>query len=504
MGKRIGVALALIILAFALTGAGGFYWLMIWPRIMGARPAMQATVGTRSDQDYKEPKECAHGEHEESGDHDDEGHDEHADHDDEKHDEHAEDDHDAHAGHDHGAHAHGADLDMSAEEILAARCEHEMPTLECAECRYEVGVVKLDASLMKGAPGVTNGIVKTIKVARRQVSSFITVTGEVQLNENTAAHISPRIAGIIRSVKFDIGAEVKKDDALFEIESVELGQAMSECVKARAMAKLSKKNYEREKSLFERKVSSERDMIEAQMGYEQYQAEVAAAEQKLCVLGLSDKSIEGLEPGARALPPGRLPVVAPSDGTIIEKHAVVGELAQPGQDVLLVADLSDVWVWANIYEQNLAPLLHRRRQGPIAVEVLVDAFPGRAFKGTMDYIGATMDEKTRTVKVRVVVKNDERFLRPGMFCQVRIPLAARKSVLAIPKVALLSDEGRDFVFKHLKGDYYVRRAVKTGIGFLDSVEIADGLELGETIVADGAFLLKSDVLREKMGEGCAH
>ena len=118
-------------------------------------------------------------------------------------------------------------------------------------------------------------------------------------------------------------------------------------------------------------------------------------------------------------------------------------------------------------------------------------------------MGATMEERTRTVKVRATVENADRLLRPGMFCEIRMGIGAGKEALVIPKVALLSDEGRDFVFTHWKEDYYVRRPVKKGRELPNRVEIIEGLEPGDRIVAEGAFLLKSDILREKMGAGCA-
>jgi cobalt-zinc-cadmium efflux system membrane fusion protein len=408
-----------------------------------------------------------------------------------------------HAGHGEEERDAGRDLAMSLEEILAARCEHDLPTHQCAECRYEVGVVRLSASTMKGTPGVKNGLIETALAVPRKLSSPTDVTGEIQMNENTAAHLSPRISGIIRSVKVDIGAQVKTGEVLFEVESVELGRAVSDYQKSRKLVELSRRNYEREKSLFDRKIGAERTMIDARMVYEQHQAELDAAEQRLHVLGLTEEQLAELIRQSHAALAGRLAVRAPLDGTIIRKHAVVGELASPGTDVMLIADLRSVWAWANIYEQDLAPLLERRREGPMAVDVLVDAFPGRAFSGTLDYVGATMDESTRTVKVRVTVGNEERLLRPGMFCHIRIKLAPDEEVLAIPREALHSDEGKQFVFKPLKDDYYFRRPVEIGRTFDDYVEVVEGLEPGETIVVDGSFLLKSDVLRSKMGAGCA-
>jgi cobalt-zinc-cadmium efflux system membrane fusion protein len=408
---------------------------------------------------------------------------------------------DRHEG--HGAEASGEPLALSLDEIARVRCEHDVPAYQCASCRYEVGVVKVPPSLVKEDPQSENGLIRTRLVEKIGINDGLTVTGEVQLNENAAVHISPRIPGIIESVKVDMGALVREGDVLFNINSVELGKALSDYERSRALAALAGKNVDREKSLFKRRISSEQEMIDAQMTYEQHKAERDAARQVLHVLGLTDEvlaSTDRGEPGVRA---GTLPVRAPLEGTIIEKHAVVGELVEPGSDVMLLADLTTVWVWADIYEQDLPRLIQARNLGPIPVNVLVRAFPGQPFEGKIDYVGATMEERTRTVKVRATVENTDRLLRPGMFCEIRMGVGTREEALAIPEGALLSDEGRDFVFRHWKEDYYVRRPVKRGREFPDRVEILEGLEPGDRIVVEGAFLLKSDILREKMGAGCA-
>jgi cobalt-zinc-cadmium efflux system membrane fusion protein len=190
-------------------------------------------------------------------------------------------------------------------------------------------------------------------------------------------------------------------------------------------------------------------------------------------------------------------------GTIIEKHAVRGELVEPGKDVMVLADLDTVWVWGGIYERDLAGVLARMATDGVPVEITVPAFPGNVFTGRLNHVSSVMDEATRTVKVRTVIANTDHRLRPGMFCEVRLLLQSNEEVLAVPATAVLSDEGVDFVFKHMKDDYYLRQNVKKGRSFDDTVEILSGLEPGLTIVADGAFLLKSDVLRSKMGAGCA-
>jgi len=392
--------------------------------------------------------------------------------------------------------------DLTVEQVLQAKCPHGL-TIECAECRYEVGVVKVDPSLMQPAAGAGSGLIKMLPVARSKMTTAVNITGEVRMNESSAVHLSPRIPGVVRVVNVDIGAEVKKGDVLFTLDSVELGQALSDWEKNLAMTELSNKNYQREKSLYEKKVGPESDMIEAQMKHEEYQIALKASAQKLHVLGLTEDEVAKIDPNNHASLSGSLAVRAPINGTIIEKHAVVGELVEPGKEMMILADLDSMWVWGGVYERDLGLVLQRKLADGITVELSVPAYPETQFRGQMNYIGATMDEATRTVKVRTVIDNKDRRLRPGMFCEGRILITTDEEVLAIPKVALLSDEGVDFVFTQMKDDYYLRTNVKRGRDFAEGIEILKGLTPGQTIVTDGAFILKSDVLKAKMGAGCA-
>ncbi len=391
----------------------------------------------------------------------------------------------------------------SLEERLSAKCECGIPIYTCAECRYEAGIVKLDPSLMKRTDG--GGLVRTQTVARTTVSPALPTTGEIALNENAAVHISPRIAGIVDSVSVDIGARVKAGDTLLTLSSVELGKAMAEYERNQTLSDLTEKVFARETKLRDQKVGSEQDMIDAQVTFEQHRTDLKASEQTLHVLGLTEEDLAAMRAPSHGAAAGRLPVRAPIAGTIIEKHAVPGEMAEAGKDLMLLSDLTTVWVWANVQSRDLAPLLKAEKRGAVEVEVTVSAFPDRQFKGALDYVGATMNEQTRTVKVRATVKNPDLELRPGMFCEVAISLANghAEEILAVPRAAVLSDEGKSFVFKHWKDDFFVRQDVRKGRDFFGMIEILDGLQAGDTVAAEGAFLLKSDVLREKMGAGCA-
>jgi cobalt-zinc-cadmium efflux system membrane fusion protein len=348
-------------------------------------------------------------------------------------------------------------------------------------------------------------LVGTQAVTRTQVLVTLPATGEVALNENAAVHISPRIAGIIEFVSVDIGARVKVGDTLLTLASVELGKALADYERNRTLSDLTERVLTRETKLRDEKVGSEQDMIDARITFEQHRADLNASEQMLHVLGLTEEDLAAMREPAHGVGAGRLPVRAPIAGMIIEKHAVVGEMVEAGKDLLLLADLTKVWVWANVQSRDLAPLLQAEKGGPVAVAIAVSAFPDRQFEGALDYVGATMNEQTRTIKMRATIKNPDLELRPGMFCDVRISLAngQAEEVLAVPRAAMMADEGKSFVFVHWKDDFFVRRDVRRGRDFLGVVEIIEGLQAGETVVTDGAFLLKSDVLREKMGAGCA-
>ncbi len=394
-----------------------------------------------------------------------------------------------------------ASIDKSLEEIATLQCEHKIPAFQCNSCRYEVGVVNISGSLLKSS-SAGKALVSTQCVIRSAIDTSMEVMGEIKLNENATVHISPRIPGIIQSVHVDSGSQVKKGDVLFVIESIEFGQAVSAYQRSWSLTLLSKKNVDRKKSLYEQKIIPEQKLIDTKMIYEQHKTELYAAEQTLKILGLSKNKISDLRNSTNIIA-SQLFIRAPIDGTIIDRHATVGELVEPGNDVMVLADLNTVWCMVDIYEYNLAPLLEAYQRGTVMAKIIVPSFK-KSFPGTIDYVAATMNEQTRTIKVRVNVQNDESLLRPGMLCKANIHLNNKIQTIVIPKSALLTDEENSFVFKHWKENYYVRRPVIKGHEYSTGIEIIDGLNAGETIITKGAFLLKSDVLREKIGAGCAH
>ncbi|BDG05103.1 efflux RND transporter periplasmic adaptor subunit [Anaeromyxobacter oryzae] len=399
--------------------------------------------------------------------------------------------------HGHGREAEVSDLDRPVDELLAATCEHGKKTYECDECRYGVGVVRAPARLVEG------GLLRKAIVSRRRVEAPIAVTGEVRFDERRVTHVSPRIEGTVRKVHATLGEHVRRGQGLVELESVQIGEAESDYLSAQATLRLARASADRQAQLRKEQISSEKEYLLARQELEAAQIRARAAEEKLARLGVAKGDVERLASAGRSSGDGGLVVRAPADGIVLEMHAVPGELVKPEESILTIGDVSSVWVWADLHEDQLGRVLDAQRAGKLRADVGVKAFPDSTFPGNVEFVGPTMDERTRTVKVRVAAANPDAKLRAGMFASVRIFLPGQEEALAVPSAAVLSDEGRAFVFVHHHGDYWIRRPVEPGRRWVDWVEVRGGLAGGETVATDGSFLLKSDVLRSKMGAGCA-
>jgi len=417
----------------------------------------------------------------------------------ESHDDHGHGKADTHDGHGHGAEK--SDLDRPVDEMWKEKCEHDVLQYTCGECRFELGTVKLVPDLLagKGKPG----IVATGKTGSRKVAESRTFTGEVKLSEGKTVHVATPLPGVIRNVYVDIGTTVAEDAPLFEIDSHDVAESKGDYLKKVAARDLAKTSADREAMLFARKISAQFEVQEAQARLAGAEIEVANARSRLLRLGVPRAEIESLDPKSPETMSGYLTVRAPRGGVVLERHASKGERVEPGKDLVLVSDLSEVWVWADLREHDVPSVLGKVNGGVKFDAEVRSPAGGKQYRGTLDVLSGTMNEQSRTVKARIVVPNPDGRLRPGMFVNIRVFLPGGGSVIAVPKAAVLSDEGRTFVFVHKEGDYWIRRPVTLGKRIGDMVEVRSGLAAGQRIVTDGSFLLKSDVLRRKMGAGCA-
>jgi cobalt-zinc-cadmium efflux system membrane fusion protein len=411
-------------------------------------------------------------------------------------------DHDSHAA-DTACGGHGeegtSDLDRTVDDLWAGKCEHDILHYTCDECRYELGVVRVSDTVI-GGDGKP-GIVTVTKAATMNFSKPLRLTGEVRLNEAKTVRVSSPLQGVIKTIPADIGGRFTAGDVLLNLDSDEVAGAKAEYMKKAGALALAKKTADREAGLFAKKISAEVDVQEAKNRLTEAEIELRNAGIRLERLGFSKQTIGSIATDAASAINGILPVNAAITGTVIEKYASAGERVEAGKEILLLSDLSEVWVWANIREGDLPAL--QKQGSDIACEIEALGKEDKTYPGKLDVISGQMNEKTRTVKARIRVENKDGLLKPGMFVNVRVLLPGGDDVVAVPKIAVLADAGRSFVFVHKEGEYWVRRPVTIGDPFNEFIEIKEGLTAGQTIIADGSFLLKSDVLRGKMGAGCA-
>ncbi len=338
-----------------------------------------------------------------------------------------------------------------------------------------------------------NGVsVATVK--KERLIGVISATGKVEVNADRIAHVSPRIAGKVVDVRASLGDGVAAGQVLVTLDSIELGEALGRYRQAQTRLALAQANMERVKVLVEKKIAARKEILQAETEFETARTELQTDEERLTLYGLSADALKGERHGKLLLP-----VRAPMVGIITEKHAIVGELADPTKNLFTVADLSSVWVQVDIHEKDLTRV-HRGQ----SATVKVTAFPEVFFRGRVTHLADVVDEATRTVKARVEVVNPGRTLKPEMFATVELALSSEAPpVLAVPEEAVVELEGKKLVFVAEGESGFEPRPIQLGRTSGGLVEVVGGMKEGEHFAAKGAFVLKSELMKGEI-EGHEH
>ena len=331
-----------------------------------------------------------------------------------------------------------------------------------------------------------------IRVAEAQAvpaAGGIEVPAEIQAEPDRVAHVSSVVSGQIARVGVSVGDRVEAGHTLAVIRSVALGEARAQAQRARANVEVAEANFRRQQELQREAIGAEREFLEAQAELRRAQAEQSAAERALEVYGRRGNGSE-------------VTIESPIAGRVVKRHATVGEVVGSGDTLFEITDIARVWGVGRVYQQQAGEV----REGAGAVLTL-QAYPGRTFAGTLDYVAPSLDERTRTLPVRVVLDNPEGLLRPGLFGSLSISAqgSTGETVAAVTAGAVqrIGDEAVVFVPGDEEGEFRavpVVTAPRSG----DLVRIQRGLSAGARYVADGEFVLKSELSRGELGEGHAH
>lgn len=311
----------------------------------------------------------------------------------------------------------------------------------------------------------------------------IALFGTVETNKDRLARIVAPVAGRIAVMSAGLGDLVKKGDILAVLESPESGEAQAAYGQAEAELALAARNLDRIRGLVAGGSLARKEEAKAQAEHDKARAVLAAAKAKLTSFGLAPQGSTG-----------RLAVTAPFDGAVIERAAVLGEHAQAHQALFTVADLTSLWIEAELFERDLA-----RVAVGAAARVRVAAYPGRELTGTVKYVSSVLDRDTRTAKARIEIANADGALKPGMFATIGIALSGSKPVLRVPENALVLLQGQMTAFVRA-GEGYEPRPVETGARQGGEIIVTSGLEAGDEVVTAGAYALKARLLKSQIGD----
>jgi len=368
-------------------------------------------------------------------------------------------------------------------------CSHEIPE-ETGEDEQEEGGEQIPdgVELSEEANAALGLVFGTVE--RRSLDPLIEVPAELMPVPDRQATVGPRVAGRVVQVRVNVGDRVRRGSPLLVLESADVGEARADFVADQAKAEVALRAAERARGLLESRVTSERAVEEAEGNLRQAQADLEAARTRLLSYGADPNHPHREQPGQVVL-------TSPIGGTVVERTVHVGQWVEPGDSVLGIIDLTELWLAGSVYEGDLQQVQEGQH-----VVVEIRALPEERFQGEVAYLADPLDPESRTAALRVVMPNADHRLRPGMFATAQLAPAATEArqVVAVPASALQDIEGRPFVFIPDGETSFLVRWVQVGASGGEWTEIIDGLVPGERLVTRGGLLLKAQLLRSTLGE----
>jgi len=368
------------------------------------------------------------------------------------------------------------------------------------------GIVEIPEAAQKNAD------VEIAAVAMTRVPGTLEVTGSVTADESRVAHVRPLARGVVETVAVSLGSRVSQGQPLLTYDNIELGQLVGEFLTEQAGLRqtqtdleVKRTSLERAEALIKIEAISQRELDvrraefrNAEAAVSSAQARVSRVEEQLHRFGLSDADLKALAPDAKESPhrdASHSTLRAPFSGVVTKFDVAAGEVVEPDKELFTVADISTVWVLADVYEKDLAKVT---RDGTVSIKV--DAYPDRTFTGRITHVSDIIDPATRTARVRCVVENRDGALKLDMFAKVVLGTSEERQALAVPSDAVQQVDNQSVVFTRQTPTRFERHIVQVGRRSGNLVEILGGLEEGQMVVGKGSFYLKTALLRERIGD----
>jgi RND family efflux transporter MFP subunit len=336
--------------------------------------------------------------------------------------------------------------------------------------------------------------VKTEPVASERIGQTLTVPATVTSNAYRDTRVNALVGGIIRRVPAELGSPVRSGQPLAIVFSNELAEAQMKYLSMRAMLEADRQKRDRSEKLVALGAASQQELEEARAVEAARESELAAARQRLLLLGLTADQVKQHTDASHVV--SEVTVSAPVGGVVITRSINPGQVVAAGQELFVVADLGSVWVIGDVYEKDFGDL----RVGAPAT-VTVPAQAGKTLRGRITYVDPRVDPATRTAKVRVEVANPGQHLRLGMYVLLSFEAGDGVRRPVIPRSAVQSVGERTvvYVLDPENEGQFAERPVTLGRAVGDRIEVRDGLEPGEQIVTGGTFFLRAEATRTRSG-----
>ncbi len=431
--------------------------------------------------------------------------------------------------------------------------EHGLPESGCTLCHPEIAVkgeppprgAAATVSLEPGVKPATNPLtcqshalrvqfasadalrkvgVQLEAVQERPMAASITAPGEITYDSTRLARVSSRLAGIVWRVEKEIGNPVRKGEVLALVDAAEVGRAKAEFLQGLSLLDLKEKTLKRIQTSTESGLRTRAELEEAEAALRDAKIRLLAAQQTLANLGLPNRHEPIRYDDLRSLPPDQLvdrmrllglpeslattvepatatanllPLLSPLEGVVISREVVAGEVVEPGVSLFVVADPRRVWARIDVRLED-APRIALGQP----VQFRPDGIPDAVAAGTVSWISTAVDEKTRTVGVRADIENPEGRLLASTFGKARITIREAPNAIAVPSEAVHWEGCCHIVFVRLAGEIFQTRKVRLGAKGGGFTEILAGVLPGEVVVTAGSHVLKSEILKSRLGAGC--
>jgi membrane fusion protein, heavy metal efflux system len=329
--------------------------------------------------------------------------------------------------------------------------------------------------------------VKLGELGWAEMGGTLEVAARVEVDETRIARVGAPVMGRITELDVREGQEVTRGQVLAVINSSGLSDVQSGLLKALSQQQLAQRAVERAEQLLSAGVIGTAELRRREAELAQATLDVGASRDQLRILGISPDAIASLEQTRSIHSLLRVPSTA--DGTVLQRRVAIGQVIQPADTLAEIADLTQLWLVADVPEQNAGTLATGQM-----VQAEVAALPGVPIRGRLSFVAATVNPETRTIRVRMELANPQRRYKPSMLATMTIAdRAQRKQV--VPAAAVVRDGDKEFVFVQSSADVFTLRPVSLGEESGGRRILMDGLRPGEKIVVEGAFHLNNERIR---------